>query len=354
MEVLQELWDWLGFILILSGFLVGGLLARSLLGAYLSRLARRTGSRWYQVLLRGLGTPLLLIFLLVGLGYALPRIPNLPPEVAEHLPLLLSLLLTLVGAVVAVRVLSGLLEHYGSARPALKGVIPLLSRILKVLVAFAALILILNALGINVTALVAGLGVAGIAVAFALQETLSHFFAGLYLMSERPIRVGDYIRLESGEEGYVVDVGWRSTKIRQLSNDLVIVPNSKLAGSRIINFYLPDPQSACLVQVGVSYGSDLEKVERVTVEVAKEVMRRVEGEIPGFEPFIRYHTFGDFSIQFTVILRVKEYVHRYLLVHEFVKELHRRYREEGIEIPFPIRTVYLREETGRTGEGSSA
>jgi len=340
--MLQEIRDWLVFFLVLAGFLAAGALARLLLRISLSRLGRRTGSRFYEVLSRGLGTPLFLLFLLVGLGCALPRIPGVPPEVTEHLPLLLSLLLTLVGAVVAARVLSGLLEHYGSVRPALKGVIPLLSRALKALVAFVALILILNSLGINVTALVAGLGVAGIAVAFALQETLSQFFAGLYLMSERPIRVGDYIRLESGEEGYVVDVGWRSTKIRQLSNDLVIVPNSKLAGSRIINFYLPDPQSACLVQVGVSYNSDLEKVERVTVEVAKEVMRRVEGEIPGFEPFIRYHTFGDFSIQFTVVLRVKEYTNRYRLIHEFIKELHRRYREEGIEIPFPVRTVYLR------------
>jgi len=342
--MLQEFWDWLAFLLILAGFLAAGALARLLLRTYLSRLARRTGSRFYEVLPRGLGTPLLLIFLLVGLGYALPRVPNLPPEVTEHLPLLLSLLLTLVGAVVAARILSGLVEHYGATRPPLRGAAPLLSRALKALVAFVALIVVLNALGINVTALVAGLGVAGIALAFALQETLSQFFAGLYLMSERPIRVGDYIRLDSGEEGYVVEIGWRSTRIRQLSNDLVIVPNSKLAGSRIINFYLPDPQTACPVEVEVSYGSDLEKVERVTVEVAREVLRRVEGEIPGFEPYLRYHTFGEHGIRFTVVLRVKEYTDRHRLIHEFIKELHRRYREEGIEIPFPVRTVYVRRE----------
>ena len=101
---------------------------------------------------------------------------------------------------------------------------------------------------------------------------------------------------------------------------------------------------AVLVDVGVSYGSDLEEVERATVEVAREVMDEVQGGVPGFAPFIRYHTFGDFSITFTVILRAKEFVDQYLIKHEFVKRLHRRYRDEGIEIPFPIRTVYVRQD----------
>jgi len=204
------------------------------------------------------------------------------------------------------------------------------------------LILILNALGINVTALVAGLGIGGIAIAFALQETLSQFFAGMYIMTDRPVRVGDYIELDSGQKGYVVDVGWRSTKIRELSNNIIVVPNSKLAGAIVTNYYLPEKEMACLVQVGVSYDSDLEKVEKVTVDVAKKVIKRVEGDMPGFEPFIRYHTFSDFSINFTVILRVKEFVDKYLLTHEFIKELHKRYKKEGIEIPYPIRTIYSR------------
>ncbi|MCD6490489.1 MAG: mechanosensitive ion channel, partial [Thermodesulfobacterium sp.] len=126
-------------------------------------------------------------------------------------------------------------------------------------------------------------------------------------------------------------------------NNIVIVPNSKLASSIITNYYLPEKELAVLVQVGVSYNSDLENVERVTIEVAKEVMKEVPGGVPNFEPFIRYHTFGDFSINFTVILRAQSYVDRYLVTHEFVKRLHKRYKEEEIEIPFPIRTVYLKQ-----------
>jgi small-conductance mechanosensitive channel len=99
---------------------------------------------------------------------------------------------------------------------------------------------------------------------------------------------------------------------------------------------------AVLVQVGVSYASDLPKVERVTIEVGREIMREVQGGVPTFEPFIRYHTFESSSINFSVILRGQEYTDQYLIKHEFVKRLQKRYHEEGIEIPFPIRTVFLK------------
>jgi len=110
----------------------------------------------------------------------------------------------------------------------------------------------------------------------------------------------------------------------------------------VINYYLPEKEMSVLVQVGVSYDSDLKKVERVTVEVGKEVMRGVPGGVPEFEPFIRYHTFADFSINFSVILRAKEFTDNFLIQHEFIKRLHQRFKEEGIEIPFPIRTIYMR------------
>jgi small-conductance mechanosensitive channel len=150
--------------------------------------------------------------------------------------------------------------------------------------------------------------------------------------------------LESGQEGYVTHIGWRSTRVRMLSNNILIIPNTKLVSSQITNFHLPEPEVAVLAQVGVSYQSDLEKVEKVTIEVTKEVLQEVEGGVKEFDPFTRYHTFSGFSINFTVILRAKEYVNKYLIIHEFIKRLHRRYQLEGIEIPFPIRTVYMKNE----------
>ncbi len=129
-----------------------------------------------------------------------------------------------------------------------------------------------------------------------------------------------------------------------LPNNIVLVPNEKLTKAIIINYYLPDKELAVLVNIGVHYDSDLVKVEKITCEVAQEVMNEVAGGVPHFEPFIRYHTFGDFSINFTVILRAKEFVDQYLIKHEFIKRLHERYNKEGIVIPYPIRAINYQQE----------
>ncbi len=208
----------------------------------------------------------------------------------------------------------------------------------------SGVLILLDLLGISITPLLASLGIGSLAVGLALQDTLTNFFSGVYVSMDRPIRVGDYVKLESGEEGYVTEIGWRSTRVRTLPNNLIIVPNHKLTSSIITNYYLPDQEMAVLVQVGVHYNSDLEKVERVTIEVGESVMKTVEGGVPSFKPFIRYHTFDSSSINFTVILRGKEYVTQHLIKHEFVKALQARYRKEGIVIPFPIRTLEFSEE----------
>ncbi|QWK13047.1 MAG: mechanosensitive ion channel family protein [Aquificota bacterium] len=212
----------------------------------------------------------------------------------------------------------------------------------KVLVLLVGVIIALDKIGIAITPILTALGVGGLAVALALRDTLENLFAGFYVLASGQIKVGDYIRLEGGEEGFVEDITWRNTVIRQPSDNLIIVPNSKLSSSIVINFHKPDSELAVIVPVGVSYDSDLEKVERITIEVAKEVQKEVEGAVPDFEPFIRYTAFGDFSINFNVILRAKDVPSQHILRHEFIKRLKRRYEEEGIKIPFPIREVYLR------------
>jgi small-conductance mechanosensitive channel len=205
------------------------------------------------------------------------------------------------------------------------------------------LLVILNGLGLSITPMLTALGVGGLAVALALQEPLANFFAGLFITLAGQIRLGDYIRLDSGQEGYVVDFSWRSTRLRMLANNLVVVPNSKLAQAILVNHHLPSRDLAVLVEVGVDYASDLEHVERIVVEEGGRVMVEVPGGVPAFEPFIRYHTFGDSSVNFTVILRAAEFVDQYLIKHEFIKRLHARFEREQIVIPFPIRTIAQRE-----------
>jgi small-conductance mechanosensitive channel len=208
-----------------------------------------------------------------------------------------------------------------------------------VILSFVFLI-ILDRLKITITPFLASLGIGGLVVALALQDTLSNFFSGIYLYFDKPIQIGDYIKLESGEEGYVTHVGWHSTRMRMLSNNAVILSNTKLSRSRIVNFYLPERETAVLVNLGVSYNSDLEHVERVTIEVARQVLQNTEGGVKEFEPLIRYSAFGEFGINFAVVLRAKEYADQYLIIHEFIKRLQPRYQAEGIEIPSPVRMAY--------------
>ncbi len=216
-------------------------------------------------------------------------------------------------------------------------------------IAVIGVLVILSGLGLSITPMLTALGVGGLAVALALQEPLANFFAGLFISLAGQIRVGDYLKLDSGQEGYVVDLSWRSTRLRMLSNNLIVVPNSKLAQAVVVNHHLPARDLAVLVDVGVDYASDLEHVERVVVEVAGEVMREVPGGVPEFEPFVRFHTFADSSINCSVILRGQEFVDQYLITHEFVKRLHARFSAEQIVIPFPIRTIDYRQPAHQPG-----
>lgn len=257
----------------------------------------------------------------------------------------LAILAIVVGTVIAARIAVRLVKKYTRKERGLLPSISIFTNLTRVVVFTVGFLVLLQTFGISVTPILTALGVGGLAVALALQETLSNFFAGLHILVSKQVRPGDYVQLESGVEGYVTDVSWRNTTIRSLPNNMVIIPNARLASAIITNYNQPEPEMAVLVQVGVGYESDLKKVERVTLEVAKEVMREVEGGIPSFEPFIRYHTFADFSINFTVILRAREFVDQYLIKHEFVKRLQKCYQKEKIEIPFPIRTVHLKQRT---------
>lgn len=330
-------------ILILAAFIALGYVIRFAFKKFIIHFAKKTKTKIDDIIVEAVKIPILVIPLLIGLSIALqPRYITLPDWIAPHISLIFEVLIAVITIITVAKISSGLIKYYGVIRPSIKTIVPTVNKIVKALIAFLGFIVILNILGVPVTAPLAAMGIGGIAIAFALQSTLNDFLSGVYIMADRPIRVGDYIELETGQKGYVIDVGWRSTRIRELPNNIIVIPNSKLAGSIVTNYYMPEREMACLVQVGVSYDSDLAKVEKVTIDVAKKVMARVPGGVKEFEPFIRYHTFSDFSINFTVILRVNEFVDKYLLTHEFVKELHKRYNREGIEIPFPIRTVFMK------------
>jgi len=313
----------------------------------IAKLAANTTTKLDDEIVRHLKRPLRLIIILAGLYYALKYIKSDLTIASISIDQIFVMISILVVAYILVRIIKAILHWYvteishKTKIPVDETIFKFINRISALIIYAIAILVILDKLGIEIGPMLAGLGIAGLAIALALQDTLSNFFSAVYIAADRPVKIGDYVKLESGEEGYVEDIGWRSTRIRTLPNNIVVVPNSKLAQTIITNFNAPQPEMAVLVQVGVSYDSDLDKVEKVTIDVAKHCQKTVEGAIHDFEPFIRYHTFGDSSIKFTVILRAKTFVDKYLLAHEFIKALKERYKKEGIVIPFPQMDVHM-------------
>lgn len=329
-------------LIILAAAIVAYVVSATVLWT-LNRLVRKTPTdiddRIYRLLEKYL-FPLLAVGALLLILDAIP----LPPKVLRMSHRLLVASGLVLGVFLLTKAALLILRNMEARHEAMRNIGGPIEILTKVVFLTVGAMIILDNLGVSLTPLLTTLGIGSLAVAIALQDTLGNLFAGLYIKADRPIEVGHYVRLESGEEGYVDHIGWRSTRIKMLPNNMVVVPNSKLVQSNIINYHLPEKELAVLVQVGVHYDSDLEKVEKVTREVAREVLQTVPGGVASFEPFIRYHTFNQSSIDFTVILRAREFVDNFLIKHEFIKKLQARYEKEGITIPFPIRTVYLKTE----------
>lgn len=311
----------------------------------LVRLASRTKGEWDDIVIEEVQRRVPWWSVLIGASLALEHWPTLTSD-STALSYAHKAIFALWGVSVifaAVAITQRLLRSYSSVLSANVPVTGLTQNLFSILIWILGGLVILNGVGIEITPLLTALGVGGLAVALALQEPLGNLFAGFFMTMGGHIRVGDFIRLDDGLDGYVVDFSWRSVRIRQLGNNIVVVPNLKLSQATILNFQLPENEQSVLVQVGVDYDADLEHVERVTIEVARSVMKDVEGGVPTHEPFIRYHTFGDSSINFSVILRGQEYASKFLVTHEFIKRLHARYNAEGITIPFPQTTLSARE-----------
>jgi len=301
-----------------------------------ARVAAKSAWKYDDVLIYAINGPIVVWFVLIGLRLAV-----------RLLPLAASTDARIGQAIVVLGIISVTWAASRFASAALRtssttGTIPgvsLLANMARLVIFVIGVLIVLQNLGIAIGPMVAALGVGGLAVGLALQDTLSNLFAGLRILAGRKIRPGDFIRLDSGLEGVVHDMSWSQTTIRQLADNLVIVPNGKLGQMIVTNLTLPVEHIVVTVTLGVAYGSDLDKVEQVTTAVAREAQTAVEGATREFVPLLRYQAFGDSAIQFNVALQVNNAEHRGLIAHEFIKRLVVRYRAEGIEIPYPTRTI---------------
>ena len=330
-------------ICILAASLTVGIMLNKLINRRIENHLNIDENSWFYIFINALrGVPVSLC-LVVGLYWIVNTINIIEPLTRLFSHILFTVIILSITRVAA-RTINGFISlHIESSQQKLPKT-TLLNTILNVVIYAMGVLVVLQYYGISIAPILTAMGVGGMAVALALQETLANIFSGLHLILSKQLRLDDYIKLSTGEEGRVTDITWRFTTIVPAGGgNMIVIPNQKIASSNITNYSMPRKDIVISIPVGVAYDSDLDKVERVTLDVAKEVMAQIDKDVK-MEPAVRFHTFGESSIDFNVVLHSSYFEHQFLLKHEFIKALTRRYREEGIEIPYPTRTVLQPEE----------
>lgn len=243
---------------------------------------------------------------------------------------------------VVVGVMRILLEVAGKRRSRYRPATRVARRLLAVFVYTAAFLMILAQYDISITPLLTGLGIAGLAAALALQDTLGNFFAGISIQTGQALQPGHFVRLEKEKlEGYVERVGWRTTNIRTLANNSIVIPNSALAQAVVTDFYLPTPELSVDLSIVVARDVDPTKVIDAMVDEAKELMKVSDAFAPGPPgPFAQFIAIEDFGLRFQLSIRVNEFVQQLTVMHELRMRILARFQRDGIRIPYPTRHNY--------------
>lgn len=334
-------------VLILTIALAVGVTLNRILTEKIKRRLKTEESDLKEVFFRAMqGVPISLSFV-IGL-YWVVNTSKLPEGLIQLLSYLLFTSIMFTITRVVERTVSGFINvKFSSSGDASQST--LMGTILKVCIYGSGGLIVLQYYGISVAPIIAAMGGGIMAVALGAKETLENIFAGLQIILSRQIRVNEFIKI-GANEGRVVDINWRYTSILPANEgNVIVIPNKDIAGSTSTNYSRPREDVVIVVPIGVGYESDLELVERVTVEIAREIMIEVDGyepmmnsegvDINPLAPVVRYQEFADSSINFNAVLHARQFMNQYMIKHKFIKAITKRYREEGINIPFPIRTI---------------
>jgi len=213
------------------------------------------------------------------------------------------------------------------------------TNIVKITIYVIGLLIILDSVNISIAPMLTALGVGGLAVSLALKDTLSDVFAGLHILLSKKVQPGDFVSLDSGEMGYIQNITWRNTKMLERTNNILHIPNTKLSSAIVKNYDSGDPSFSVKVFMGVDYNSDLEEVERVSLEEANKLHSDMKETNKLSQPSFKFRGFGQSSIDFAIYFRGNKYGDQNPIIHQFIINIHKRFKKENIQIPFPIRTI---------------
>jgi small-conductance mechanosensitive channel len=331
------------FLAIVAASLAAGWLGRKILFRLIRHWTAGSNSHLEVFLTESLRFPLIIWFLMGGLDLAV-RTSEVPVRIADRIEAVLAILWIISLTLMLSRLAGNIVRFYGGRFAGDLPVTSLSKNLAQIFVVVLGILSILHYLKIPVTPLLTALGVGGLAVALALQDTLSNLFGGLYMTVAGQVRLGDYIRLNTGEEGFISDISWRSTTIRGLTNNVIIIPNASMAKAVITNYNLPEKRMVISIPVGVDYACDPDHVEAVLLDIAQKAIGEVPSMLSEPAPSVRFSPgFGDSALQFTLYCHVTEFKEQFGVQHELRKRILKRFREEKIDMPFPTRTVYVKQ-----------
>jgi len=307
-----------------------------------SKLVLKTKTDVDDLIVKKIRNPI--FYILIILGVKTSVIPlNIQNGFAQNLNILLNSVIVLIITYMFSKTLNIIVDGWGkewSKRTNSSiddGILPLIHKAISAVIWIFGGLYLLNLWGISIGPFLASLGIAGIAIGFAVKDSLANIFGGIQLILDKSIKVGDTVKLEKGDTGKVMDVGLRSTRVRNWDNEVIIIPNGQLANTSVVNYAQPDLSAREVVNFGVEYGSDPDKVKKVAMGVIKKVKTIVNEP----EPFVRFINMGDFSLDFKLYFWVADYRQRFMTKDIVMTSLYRELKKAKIGIPFPTRTLYM-------------
>ena len=332
-------------ILILALSLGLARLSQYVLTKWVSKFIKLTKSSLDDKILNGVKGPIYYIILFLGLRLASDAL-SLPIRIQEIINGAVYIVGVFIAVLIIYRVADSLLKWYlgklakKTDKAVEKDFLPLIQKISTIFIFLIGIIVVLKHFNYDVLSLVTALGIGSLAIGLAAKDTLANMISGFTIMVDRPFRVGDRIELSSGEVGDVLEIGLRSTRIQTFDHTVIIVPNTELANMKLINQAYPDNLLKGRLDVGIAYGSDVEKAKKIMIDAALS-LDYVLDDPP---PVVYFDEFGDSALLLYMMFWVKEYLDRRAAKDAINMTIKKRFEEEGIEIPFPIRTVHMKQE----------
>ena len=327
----------LALFILLGSFVIGKAI-QLLFTFYMRRIATKTKTEIDDIIAKYLKSPLFYLILALGLKAALSVLPF--NGVVSHLG---SSLVGIAFLFVMLRAFDVAVQGWGMAftkktKSTLDDVLlPLFHKVGKFLFVLIGLMWVLHIWGVNITPYLAGVGLSGIVLGLALQDSLKNIFGGMSLIIDKTYQPGDKIKLESGEVGVIHEIGLRSTKLATYDNEIIFIPNGYLANSRVMNFTQPNSQVRSKVEFGVAYGSDVEKVKQIALAAIKDVPGLAKDPVP----FVQFYEMGEFALKFRIFFWVEKWneeVAKRVLCNELI---YLALQKAKINIPFPTQTLYM-------------